>query len=48
MGDPNLQFSGSWKQVNNLISDVSEYFFKLNSNVTFQTVARQDDSASVN
>ena len=47
-GDPNLQIFESWKQLNNLISDVSENNFKLNHNITVQTVVSQDDSVSEN
>ena len=46
--DPNLQVFESWKQLNNLISDVSENNFKLNHNITVQTVVSQDDSVSEN
>ena len=38
----------SWKQLNNPISDVSENNFKLNHNITVQTVVSQDDSVSEN
>ncbi len=43
-----LQIFESWKQLNNLISDVSENNFKLNHNITVQTVISQEDSVSEN
>jgi len=43
-----LQVFESWKQLNNLISDVSENNFKLNHNITVQTVITQEDSVSEN
>ena len=46
--DVNLQVFESWKQLNNLIADVSENNFKLNHNITVQTVVSQDDSVSEN
>jgi hypothetical protein len=46
--DINLQVFESWKQLNNLIADVSENNFKLNHNITVQTVVSQDDSVSEN
>ncbi len=44
----NLQVFESWKQLNNLISDVSEHNFKLNHNITLLSKASEDDSASLN
>jgi len=46
--DVNLQVFESWKQLNNLIADVSEGNFTLNHNITVQTVVSQDDSVSEN
>lgn len=46
--DVNLQVFESWKQLNNLISDVSENNFTLNHNITLLSKANEDDSASLN
>ena len=45
--DVNLQVFESWKQLNNLISDVSENNFTLNHNITLATTSH-DDSVSEN
>ena len=47
-GDVNLQVFESWKQLNNLIADVSENNFTLNHNITLLSKASEDDSASLN
>jgi hypothetical protein len=46
--DVNLQVFESWKQLNNLIADVSENNFILNHNITLLSKASEDDSASLN
>ena len=46
--DVNLQVFESWKQLNNLISDVSENNFKLNHNILQTSKLIDDDSASIN
>jgi len=46
--DINLQVFESWKQLNNLIVDVSDGNFKLNHNITLLSKANEDDSVSEN